>query len=39
MKVKEHCGCEAGHPETKPVPIIQTIKKIVKAARKKKIYK
>jgi hypothetical protein len=39
MKVKEHCGCETGHPETKPVPIIQTIKKIVKAARKKKTYK
>lgn len=36
MKVKEHCGCESGHPETKPVPVLKTIKKIVKAAREKK---
>lgn len=38
-KIKEHCGCEEGHPEAKPVPIIKTIKKIVKQAREKKKYK
>ena len=37
--VREHCGCEKGHPETKPVPIVKTIKKIVKQAREKKKYK
>jgi hypothetical protein len=30
---------EQGHPETKPVPVIKTIKKIVKQARAKKKYK
>lgn len=39
MKIKEHCGCEKGHPETKPVPVISTIKKIVKKARENKKYK
>ena len=39
MKIKEHCGCDKGHPEIKPVPVIATIKKVVKAARKKKVYK
>jgi len=39
MKLPEHCGCEKGHPETKPVPILKTIKKIVKQAREKKKYK
>jgi hypothetical protein len=39
MKIKEHCGCDKGHPEIKPVPVVDTIKKIVKAARKKKVYK
>jgi hypothetical protein len=34
-KIKEHCGCETGHPETKPVPVVATIKKIVKQSRKK----
>lgn len=38
-KIKEHCGCEKGHPETKPVPVLKTIKKIVKQARDKKKYK
>lgn len=33
MEVKEHCGCDKGHPETNPVPILSTIKKIVKRAR------
>lgn len=32
-KIKEHCGCDKGHPEVKPVPIMKTIKKIVKTAR------
>ena len=36
MKIKEHCGCDGkGHPEMKPVPVIKTIKKIVKQAREK----
>lgn len=40
MKIKEHCGCDdKGHPEMKPVPVIKTIKKIVKQARDKKKYK
>lgn len=39
MKIKEHCGCDKGHPETKPVPIVQTIRKIVRQARNKKKYK
>lgn len=39
MKLPEHCGCDKGHPETKPVPVIKTIKKIVKQARQKKKYK
>ena len=34
-KIKEHCGCDKGHPETKPVPVIKTIRKIVKQARKR----
>jgi predicted RNA binding protein YcfA (HicA-like mRNA interferase family) len=34
--VGEHCGCDAGHPETKPVPVIATIKRIVKTARERK---
>jgi hypothetical protein len=38
-KIKEDCGCGTGHPETKPVPIVKTIKKIVKKARDKKKYK
>lgn len=37
--IREHCGCESDHPEIKPVPVVKTIKKIVKAARKKKLYK
>ena len=37
--IKEDFGCETGHPETKPVPIVKTIKKIVKKARDKKKYK
>ena len=32
-KIKEHCGCDKGHPEIKPVPVIKTIKKIVKQAQ------
>lgn len=32
-KIKEHCGCDKGHPEIKPVPVVKTIKKIVKQAR------
>lgn len=39
MKIKEHCGCTKGHPETKPVPVVKTIRKIVKTAREKKKYK
>jgi len=35
-KIKENCGCDKGHPETKPVPVIKTIKKIVKQAQDKK---
>jgi hypothetical protein len=38
-KIKEDCGCETGHPETKPMPIVKTIKKIVKKVREKKKYK
>ena len=38
-KIKEHCGCDKGHPEAKPVPVVSTIKKIVKQAREKKKYK
>lgn len=37
MKIKEHCGCDKGHPETKPVPIVKTIRKIVRQARKRKV--
>jgi hypothetical protein len=36
MKIKEHCGCDKGHPEIKPVPVVKTIKKIVKLAQEKK---
>ena len=39
MKLPEHCGCDKGHPEIKPVPVVKTIKKIVKQAREKKKYK
>jgi len=39
MKIKEHCGCDKGHPEIKPVPVKKKKKKIVRQARKKKIYK
>ena len=39
MKLPEHCGCEKGHPETKPVPIVKTIKKIVKQARLKESWR
>lgn len=35
-KIKEHCGCDKGHPEIKPAPIVSTIKKIVKQAQEKK---
>ena len=35
-KIKEHCGCPSGHPETKPVPVVKTIRKIVKQARERK---
>ena len=38
-KIKEHCGCDKEHPETKPVPVVKTIRKIVKQARDKKKYK
>jgi hypothetical protein len=38
-KIKQHCGYDKGHPETKPVPVLATIKKIVRKARKNKIYK
>ena len=38
-KIKEHCGCDKGHPEAKPVPLVKTIKKVVKQAREKKKYK
>ena len=38
-KIKEHCGCDKGHPEIKPVPVVKTIRKIVKQARDKKKYK
>ena len=38
-KIKEHCGCDKGHPEIEPVPVVKTIKKIVKQARDKKKYK
>lgn len=35
--IKEHCGCEKGHPEIiKTSPIIKTIKKITKNSREKK---
>ena len=37
--VEEHCGCEKGHPETKPVPILATIKKIVRKVRERNKYK
>ncbi len=40
MKSKKNCGCDdKGHTETKPVPIVQTIRKIVRQARKNKVYK
>ena len=39
LNVKEHCGCDKGHPEIKPVPVIKTIRKIVKQARDRKKYK
>lgn len=36
-KIKEHCGCESGHPEIiKTSPLIKTIKKVVKKAQEKK---
>ena len=35
-KIKEHYGCDKGHPEIKPVPVVKTIKKIVKQAQEKK---
>ena len=38
-KIKKDFGCETGHPEIKPMPIVKTIKKIVKKARDKKKYK
>lgn len=39
MKLPEYCGCDKGHPETKPVSVLKTIKKIVKQTRDKKKYK
>ena len=38
-KIKEHCGCDKGHPETKPVPVLATIKKVVQKARKNEKHK
>lgn len=38
-KMEEHCGCESRHPETNPVPVVSTIRKIVRQARDKRKYK
>jgi len=38
-KTKKHCGSKKDHPEIKPVPVVATIKKIVRQARKKEKYK
>ena len=38
-KIKEHCGCDKEHPELKPVPVVNTIRRIVKKAREKEKYK